>query len=77
MLRRLRDLLAERGEASLADLAARLDADPAAVRDMLGHWIAKGRVARRADRGRCGGCADCDPAQTEVYEWVETPGTHP
>ncbi|WP_333824566.1 FeoC-like transcriptional regulator [Pinisolibacter sp.] len=67
----LRAHLVERGSASLDELALHFDADPAAVRDALGRFEAKGRVARLAETARCGSCSGHDCHATEIWEWRE------
>lgn len=67
----VRDYLAQRGRAPLADLTARFDVDADAARAMLEHLIRKGRVRRiGAGAGACGGCCGCAEKLPEVYEWV-------
>jgi putative ferrous iron transport protein C len=57
---------------ALLDLANHFEADPDALRGMLEKWISKGRVRKLASGTPCGtGCCQCDPAQIELYEWVE------
>ncbi len=64
--------LQARGSANLSDIALHFDSDPDAVRGMLEQWIRKGKVRRRAATASCGsgGCTQCDPATTEIYDWV-------
>ena len=72
MLTEIRSYLSVRGRASLQDLANRFDISPDAMREMLEHWIRKGRVARNiVGEGCSGGCGKCAEAVTEIYEWVE------
>lgn len=76
----LRDYLAVRGTASLADLALRFDTDPETLRPMLARFERKGRVVHRlrpqAQTGGCSGCSACptvdrcDSAAFELYEWI-------
>ena len=66
----LRGYLAEHRRATLSDMAIRFDAEPDALRGMLAHLIAKGRV-RKGDAGGCAsGCCKCAPESLEVYEWT-------
>lgn len=66
----LRNYLQKQRRAALADMAARFDADPDALRGMLAKWIAKGRVAKLPAGTACGhSCCHCDPNTTEIYEW--------
>ncbi|MET0067345.1 MAG: FeoC-like transcriptional regulator [Candidatus Thiodiazotropha sp.] len=70
MLALIRDYLRERGEASLADIALHMDADPGAVRGMLEQWVRKGRVEVVKAKAACGTtCTQCDPASMERYIW--------
>lgn len=67
----LKGYLEARGQASLADMALHLRAEPDAVREMLAVWERKGRVRRAPTPVGCGGaCTQCDPAAVEVYLWV-------
>jgi putative ferrous iron transport protein C len=68
----LKNYLKEHKRVALVDLANRFSMEPDALRGMLGKWINKGKV-RKLDSGtRCGdGCCQCDPAQIELYEWVD------
>ena len=80
ILSELRDYLAVRGTASLADMALRFDTDPEVLRPMLARFERKGRVVHRrrpeAAAGGCTGCESCasvdrcDSAAFEIYEWI-------
>ena len=64
--------LAERGQATLADIALHCDAEPNAVRGMLEQWIRKGKVEMQMASGSCGSsCSSCDPATVEIYIWLD------
>lgn len=68
----LKSYLAARRQATLADMALHLRAEPEAVREMLTIWERKGRVRRLSAPAGCGRtCTSCNPAVTEVYLWVE------
>ncbi|SJM91724.1 FeoC-like transcriptional regulator [Crenothrix polyspora] len=68
----LRDCLKERKRIALKDLVDRFNMDEDALRGMLGKWISKGNVRRLPTGTACSsGCGKCDPALTELYEWVE------
>jgi predicted ArsR family transcriptional regulator len=70
ILSQIRSYLAERGQATLADIALHFDAEPEAVRGMLEHWVRKGRVEQRKVEAACGtSCNRCDPAAMELYVW--------
>jgi predicted ArsR family transcriptional regulator len=72
MLSRIRDYLSQRGQATLAEIALYVDAEPDAVRGMLQQWIRKGRVEKRKLEVACGtSCNRCDPAATELYVWLD------
>jgi hypothetical protein len=69
----LKGYLETRRQATLADLALHLRAEPEAVRAMLSVWERKGRVRRLPAPAGCGKtCTGCNPAAVEVYLWVET-----
>ena len=66
----IRSYLADKGEASLADVALHFDITPDAARGMLEVWMRKGKVSRRMISASCGSsCSQCDPAVTEIYVW--------
>ena len=66
----IRSYLEQRGQASLADIALYVDADPDAVRGMLDVWIRKGKVQRQQATASCGtSCSSCDSSSTEIYLW--------
>lgn len=68
----LRDYLKLRKRIALKDLVDRFNLDEDALRGMLGKWINKGYLRRLPSGTACGtGCCKCDPALTELYEWVE------
>lgn len=70
ILSQVRDYLAARGQASLADISLHFDVEPAACRGMLEQWVRKGRVERRKVEAACGtSCNRCDPAAMELYVW--------
>ena len=67
----IKQYLQQRGQASLADIATHFDTSADAVRGMLETWVRKGRVKRHLASASCGSsCSQCDPASTEIYEWV-------
>ncbi len=70
ILSQVRDYLAERGQATLADIALHFDAEPGALRGILEQWERKGRVEKRKVEAACGtSCNRCDPAAMELYVW--------
>jgi putative ferrous iron transport protein C len=58
--------------ASLATLCTHFNnASPDVLRDMLGHWMRKGKVRCSAKTLLCGKkCVQCPAEQVEIYEWV-------
>ena len=70
ILSQIRDYLAGRGQATLAEIALHFDTEPDAVRGMLDQWVRKGRVEQRKTEPACGTtCSRCDPAAMELYIW--------
>ena len=71
----LKSRLAERGHASLDELALHFDADREAVRAALVQLETRGRVAKHQARRSCSGCAGHACVSSEVWEWRdrETP----
>ncbi|GAB6141872.1 FeoC-like transcriptional regulator [Methylosoma difficile] len=68
----LRQYLKQQHRVALKDLVNHFNVDADALRGMLGKWISKGNVRRLTPEGNCGtSCCKCDPALTELYEWVE------
>ncbi len=66
----IRSYLADKGEATLADVALHFDITPDVARGMLEVWMRKGKVSRRMISASCGSsCSQCDPAATEIYVW--------
>jgi Mn-dependent DtxR family transcriptional regulator len=71
ILSQVNDYLKFRGRASVMAMASGLNTTPAALREMLAVLERKGRVRRLPSGTLCGGCAKCDPASIELYEWSE------
>ncbi len=68
----LRSYLKEQKRVALKDVEMRFNIDADALRGMLSKWITKGYVRRLPSGTSCSsGCCKCDPALTELYEWVE------
>lgn len=56
---------------SLSSLCSYLNADPDLLRQMLMHWVRKGRVRKFTKTPACGrACTNCKPDTTEIYEWL-------
>lgn len=72
ILSELKSYLQQQKRVSLNDLAIHFDIDADALRGMLGKWIGKGKVRQLPLNSSCGSsCCKCDPALTELYEWVD------
>ena len=72
ILYELRDYLKTKKRIALKDMQDRFHIDADALRGMLDKWISKGQVRKLPQGTPCdGGCCQCDPALTELYEWVE------
>jgi putative ferrous iron transport protein C len=68
MLIELRNYVVERGRVSMRDLVWRFEKEPDAIRQMLEHWIRKGRIEREVACPPCGtGCCACDSTLREFY----------
>lgn len=66
----IRNYLSQVKVASLASIAAYFKKNPELLRDMLAHWIRKGKIRKFAKTAACGGkCVKCDPMWVEIYEW--------
>lgn len=56
----------------LHDLIIHFNVDAGALRGMLDKWIHKGKVRKTSTEAACGtSCCKCDPAMTEIYEWID------
>lgn len=68
----LRSYLQQQRRVALADLVNHFHMDADALRGMLGKWISKGNVRKMSRESACGTtCCQCDPALTEIYEWID------
>lgn len=73
ILSELKRYLQQQKRVTLNDLVIHFGVDADALRGMLGKWVSKGKVKRVPPASSCGtGCCKCDPALTELYEWVES-----
>lgn len=61
--------LTARQRAGLSEIANHFDTSPDTIRQVLGHWIVKGRV-RQLDSGSCAAGCHCAIRHDEIYEWV-------
>lgn len=69
MLMDIKNLLIERGQVSLTDLARHFDVSEIIMLGMLSHWQKKGRVELIDASGACGtGCGSCsESAESKTY----------
>ncbi len=71
ILSELRTYLQQKRRVTLNDLVLHFDIDADALRGMLEKWIRKGRLRKIPVDSACGTqCCKCDPALTELYEWL-------
>ncbi|PPC91301.1 MAG: sugar metabolism transcriptional regulator [Methylobacter sp.] len=72
ILAELRDYLKQQQRVTLSDLVNHFHIEANALRGMLAKWIDKGKLRKTGLESNCGtGCCKCDPALTEIYEWLE------
>lgn len=68
----LRDYIKQQHRVALSDLINHFHIEPDALRGMLGKWMSKGKIKKLSLESACGTqCCKCDPALTEIYEWVD------
>lgn len=68
----LRSYLQTQRRVVLNDLVLHFNIDANAIRGMLSKWINKGKVRKLSAQQACGStCCKCDPAMTEIYEWLD------
>jgi putative ferrous iron transport protein C len=71
ILSELRDYLQQQRRVALKDMELRFNIDADALRGMLAKWVNKGVVKKLPTGTLCdSGCCQCDPALTEIYEWI-------
>jgi putative ferrous iron transport protein C len=71
ILAQIRDYLTEHKRVTLNDLVIHFGIEAEALRGMLNKWISKGKLRRLPVDSGCGtSCCKCDPALTELYEWL-------
>ncbi|MCW2283778.1 hypothetical protein M2323_001790 [Rhodoblastus acidophilus] len=61
--------LVARRRATLVDIATHFDSSPDAARQLMRHWLDKGRVKLLECRQCDAGC-HCGRGPDEIYEWV-------
>ena len=70
MLLSIKRFLRDKEQVNLQDIAFHLRQPPELVRDLLQHWVRKGKVQRCANPPNCGSkCQLCQPVVAEVYRW--------
>lgn len=71
ILSEIKKYLMQHKRVTLGDLACHFDAEPEAMKGMLGQWIRKGRVLKFDEQAgcskTCGKC--CDGKLMKIYEW--------
>ena len=70
MLLAIKHYLVERKTANLQELAAHFHQSPEVMRDMMAHWIRKGKVTCFKPAGCGTRCQQCLPKFAETYLWV-------
>ncbi len=56
--------------ASLSNICMCLKIDPDLLRNMLAHWMRKGKIRKCMKTPACGTkCMQCSSLTTELYEW--------
>lgn len=71
ILQRVKALVRDQGEATLASLVTQLDAAPETVEALVEYWVRRGQIDRR--KSPCAGkaCAcSCPSAEATVYVWT-------
>ena len=71
ILSELKDYLAKTKVSSMFELQLHFNTDAEVLRDMLEHWIRKGKIKKTKRSVKCGSCQQCNPLMTELYEWIE------
>ena len=72
ILSELSAYLAAHKRVALIDLSHHFGSDPEALRGMLSILERKGKTRKLPEGTACGGgCAKCDPATVEIYEWLD------
>lgn len=71
ILAELRNLLQTQKAMNLWQLTKCLHVEPELMRDMLQHWIRKGKVLKCPLMPGCvSKCGKCNPMLSEIYQWV-------
>ena len=59
------------GVVSLDTLMLHFDSDADALRAVIQHWIARGKIHKLPTRA-CSGCKVCAPEKLEKYQWIDS-----
>lgn len=74
ILSELKTYVQQKRRVVLQDLVVHFNVEADALRGMLSKWVSKGRLRKVSAEAACGtSCCKCDPALTEIYEWVDAP----
>lgn len=72
ILAAVKQLLMKRKALNLLELATTFNVSPDVMRQMLSHWMAKGKVDKNENNQVCPtACHRCHPLTTEIYVWRE------
>ena len=70
ILRDMKEYLKENKQASLKNIAHHFKSSPDATREMLEHWVRKGKVNHSNAKPSCGeSCSNCDVLEEDIYTW--------
>ena len=71
MLLDIKKFMQEKYVANLEQIATHIHQDPDLTRELIQHWIRKGRVEKLGSPAGCGTrCQQCKPKYAEVYKWI-------
>ena len=72
MLIEIKKFLQTKQQASLQELCYSFSITPDFARNLLKHYIIKGKIHCFVKKPKCGTvCNKCDLLMTEIYQWVE------
>lgn len=70
-LLQVKTVLQQHQSCSLLELSRETKTHPDVVRDMVQHWVRKGKVCKLVGSDACGKtCTQCDPLFIERYQWI-------
>lgn len=70
ILTQLKDYIRLNRQVSLRQMSKEFDMEQDALRPVLEHWIAKGKVEKLPQGSSCDGCHSCEPQAIEIYQWI-------